>query len=91
LFEKALGTESQNLIESLSSLAEVCRFQGKYDDAEQLYRRALTIQEKSFGAGHPSVATSLENLMIIFTDLGNYPEAERMRERVRAIRSGFAP
>ena len=36
--------------------------QGKYDDAEPLYKRALTIQEEELGPRHPDVASSLNNL-----------------------------
>ena len=36
--------------------------QGLYRDAEPLFKRALAISEKAFGANHPNVATSLNNL-----------------------------
>ena len=36
--------------------------QGKYDDAEPLYKRALAILEETLGPRHPDVAGSLENL-----------------------------
>ena len=36
--------------------------QGKYDDAEPLYKRALVIREETLSPRHPDVATSLNNL-----------------------------
>ena len=36
--------------------------QGKYDDAEPLYKRALTIREETLGPRHPDVASSLNNI-----------------------------
>ena len=36
--------------------------QGKYDEAEPLYREALAIGRKVSGNKHPDVATSLNNL-----------------------------
>ena len=36
--------------------------QGKYDDAEPLYKRALAILEETLGPRHPDVAISLNNL-----------------------------
>ena len=36
--------------------------QGKYDDAEPLYKRALTIREETLGPRHPYVAQGLNNL-----------------------------
>ncbi|CAN0277262.1 unnamed protein product, partial [Ascophyllum nodosum] len=36
--------------------------QGKYDEAEPLYKRALTIREEVLGPRHPKVASILKNL-----------------------------
>ena len=36
--------------------------QGKYDDAEPLYKRALTIREETLNPRHPDVALSLNKL-----------------------------
>ena len=36
--------------------------QDKYDDAEPLYKRALTIREGTLGPRHPDVAITLNNL-----------------------------
>jgi tetratricopeptide (TPR) repeat protein len=36
--------------ESLNNLAELYRAQGRYTEAEPLYRRALAIQEAGFGS-----------------------------------------
>ena len=36
--------------------------QGKYDEAEPLYRESLAIDKKIYGDEHPSVATDLTNL-----------------------------
>ena len=39
--------------------------QGKYDDAEPLYKRALAIREETLGPQHPHVAESLNNLALL--------------------------
>ena len=36
--------------------------QGKYDEAEPLFRRSLAMDEKALGADHPDVAIGLTNL-----------------------------
>ena len=36
--------------------------QGKYDEAEPLYRESMAILKKVFGSEHPDVAQSLNNL-----------------------------
>ena len=39
--------------------------QGRYDEAEPLYKRALAITEKALGPEHPDMATSLNNLALL--------------------------
>ena len=36
--------------------------QGKYNEAEPLYRESLAIDKKIYGDEHPEVATDLNNL-----------------------------
>ena len=60
--------------------------QGKYAEAEGLYKRALTIQEKALGANHPDVARTLDNLANVYDDQGRSSEAERLYKRVLSIR-----
>ena len=45
---------------SLNNLAELYRAQGRYADAEPLYKRSLAIREKALGPDHPDVATVAE-------------------------------
>ena len=40
--------------------------QGRYADAEPLYKRSLAIREKALGPDHPDVATSLNNLAELY-------------------------
>ena len=51
-------------------------FQGKYDEAEPLFKRALAIAEKALGKDHPAVATSLNGLALLYDSQGKYDEAE---------------
>ena len=46
------------MLRSLNNLASST--QGRYAEAEPLYKRALAIQEKALGPDHPDVATSAE-------------------------------
>jgi tetratricopeptide (TPR) repeat protein len=46
----------------LNNLAGLYESQGKHDEAEPLYERALAIYEKALGPDHPYTATSLNNL-----------------------------
>lgn len=52
----------------------VCLFtQGKLEKAAPLYELSLEIREKSFGPKHPSVATALVNLAVIYCQLVTKP------------------
>lgn len=47
----------------------MCVVQGKLEKAMPLYELSLEIREKSFGPKHPSVATALVNLAVIYCQL----------------------
>ena len=60
---------------TLNNLADVYHSQGKYAEAEGLYRRALAIREKALGAGHPDVAATLNNLANLSVATGSTGQA----------------
>jgi tetratricopeptide (TPR) repeat protein len=59
--EKALGPEHPDVARGLNNLAELYRTQGKYEQAEPLWKQALVIYEKLFGHDHPTTAIIREN------------------------------
>ncbi len=54
--------------------------------AEPLYQRSLAIREKALGPEHPDVATSLNNLAVLYKTQGKYAEAEPLYKRALAIK-----
>ena len=60
--------------------------QGRYDEAEPLYERALEIKEEVLGPDHPDTAQSLNNLAALHESQGRYDKAEPLLERALAIR-----
>ena len=70
---------------SLNNLAALYDKQGRYADAEPLYKRSLAIQEKALGPDHPDVATSLNNLAVLYQEQGRYADAEPLYKRSLAI------
>ena len=60
--------------------------QGQYAQAEPLYKRSLAIWEKALGPDHPDVATSLNNLAVLYHTQGQYAQAEPLYKRSLAIR-----
>ncbi|CAN0536144.1 unnamed protein product, partial [Ectocarpus sp. 12 AP-2014] len=55
------------------------------DEAEELFRRALAIEEKQMGADHPNVAATLAGLGANALASGKKEEAESMLKRALAI------
>ena len=73
-------------LRSLNNLAALYDDQGRYADAEPLYKRSLAIREKALGPDHPDVATSLNNLAVLYDNQGRYADAEPLYKRSLAIR-----
>jgi tetratricopeptide (TPR) repeat protein len=70
---------------TLNNLAELYRAQGKYADAEPLYKRALAMREQASGPHHPHVAQSLRGLAALYKSLGKYDQAEPLFKRALEI------
>jgi tetratricopeptide (TPR) repeat protein len=83
--EKRLGPDHPSVATSLNNLAEVYRNQGRYGDADPLYRRSLAILERAFGRDHPLVASTLNNLGVLYDRQGRYAEAEPSCIATRAV------
>lgn len=60
-----------------------------YGEAEPLMRRALAIDEASYGAAHPDVARDLHNLAKLFQDTNRLGEAEPLMRRAVCILIGI--
>ena len=72
--------------QSLNNLAVLYQRQGRYAEAEPLYKRSLAIREKALGPDHPDVGTALNNLAGSIDAQGRYAEAEPLYKRALAIR-----
>lgn len=65
--------------------------QGKLEDAEPLYLRALIITRKTLGAEHPDVATNLDHLGMLYATQGKFNLAEshyRQAIEIRRVKLG---
>ena len=51
-----LGPDHPDVAQSLNGLAALYKAEGRYADAEPLYKRCLAIREKALGPDHPDVA-----------------------------------
>ncbi|CAN0320728.1 unnamed protein product, partial [Ectocarpus sp. 6 AP-2014] len=78
--EKVLGPEHPDVATTLNDRAGLLESQGKYEEAEPLYRRSLAIDETVYGPYHPSVARDLNNWAGWLQNQGKYTEAEPLYE-----------
>ncbi len=79
------GVNHSNYGSALNNLAKVYATQGKYGEAEELFKGALAIKEKTKGERHPDVATSLNNLANVYDLQGKHGEAEGLYKRALVI------
>ncbi|EED11465.1 kinesin, putative [Talaromyces stipitatus ATCC 10500] len=75
---------------NMASIASRCGWHlylmGKYEEAEAIHRRAVTIHEKVLGAEHPDTLVSVSHLGSVLQSQGQYEEAEVMHRRAFASR-----
>ena len=84
-FPQVERPEDLRVATNLNNLGSSYQTEGKYTEAESLYKRALAIREKALGPEHPSVARSLNNLAGLYRAQGRYAEAEPLYQRSLAI------
>ena len=60
------GPDHPNVAASLGNQARVYDTQGRYTEAETLFKRALAINEKTLGANHPKLAKGLDDMAEFF-------------------------
>jgi tetratricopeptide (TPR) repeat protein len=58
---------------------------GRYEDAEPILTRALTLREETLGSDHPSVVTSIITLAALYKKKGDSAQAESLFRRAAAI------
>ena len=59
--------------------------QGRYDEAEGLYRQALDIDRATIGETHPDYATRLNNLAAVVQSQGKFAAAEPFYQQAIVI------
>ena len=78
----AQGIEWETLNKEVLSLYR----QGLYDRAVVVANKALQVAEQAVGPNHPSVATSLNILAVLYNTQGQYAQAEPLYKRSLAIK-----
>jgi CHAT domain-containing protein/tetratricopeptide (TPR) repeat protein len=78
--EKKLGKDHDHVTHSLERLAELRRARGDYAGAEPLYKSVLERREKR-GTGDTRLAQAINDLGILYHEVGRYTEAVALLER----------
>jgi tetratricopeptide (TPR) repeat protein len=76
-----LGLGHPDVARDLNALGALYHLAGRYDDATQAYRLALTVFEDSYGPDHFEVAMTCANLAVLHGDQGDYARAESLGRR----------
>ncbi len=81
------GETERELIDVAASLEYAAKLikQGNFLDAEPIYRRALDVLERAYGAGDPDTIACLQSLGDIYYQTGRYNEAMPHYKRLLAI------
>jgi hypothetical protein len=61
--------------------------QGRLDEAEQMYKRALDTFTRSLDPSHPHISTCVENYAELLRDRGREAEAEALEAQYRKLSS----
>jgi len=72
---------------SRDNLAGLSQAQGRSEEADPLYRRALTISEKALPPDRPDTAITLKNYASLLRKLNRPREAQTLDQRAKAIRA----
>ena len=84
--------ENDLLSQAFTCKSLLLRDTNRLSEAEPLIRRALAIDESSYGMEHPAVARDLNNLAQLLVDTNRLAEAEPLMRRALAIsESNYGP
>ena len=73
---QAERTDGEATISTLDTLARELQTQGKYDEAEPLYREALEVKRETLGDRHPDTLLTINNLGGLLKGKGDLAAAE---------------
>jgi tetratricopeptide (TPR) repeat protein len=73
------------LADSLYGLGKLQELEGRYADADRNLRKALTLQQKLYGASHPAIARTLKNLASEVAESGDLNAAIALEQRAVAM------
>ena len=85
LVDKLPGLPAIEIARLISDHARALHTTNHFEEAEQLLRQALAMDEESYGTNHPVVANRLNNLAVLLVDTKRAAEAEHLMRRALGI------
>jgi len=82
---EALDVASDSTGRLLNQTGLYLKGRAQFTEAKEMFERALSIDEASYGPDHPQVAIDVNNLGGVLQDLGDLEGAKKMYERALAI------
>lgn len=86
MWDEEHAVENSELHLANIGIAEYFTSRGRYDEAEELFRKALARNDKVFGPEHIDTLWTVESLATTYYSQGRYEEAEALQQRVLAGR-----
>ena len=80
-----LGTDNQKYLAAVFALADEYQQAYRYTEADEAYKRALTVEEKIFGPDHAELADDLCQLAQMYSFIGRSADAVALYQRELAI------
>ena len=81
----AAFAQSADELSALNAQVNQLRLAGKVNEGVPVAQQALALAERLNGPDHPAVAIPLNNLALLYSAQGRYPEAEPLYKRSLAI------
>ncbi|KAH8696611.1 putative kinesin light chain [Talaromyces proteolyticus] len=80
--ENEFVVQENNYLSLNGKVADCLASDGRYQEAELLYKKLMTINQEKAGAKHPSTLTSMANLASTYRNQGRWNEAEKLEVQV---------
>ena len=75
----------KEISEKCENLGDVCQMHCEFEEAKTYFQYSLTFKLQELGPEHVDVATSYNNLALIYKDLGDFEQAKEYQQRALDI------
>jgi Tetratricopeptide repeat len=76
--KRVLGLEHPYTLTSMTNVASMCRDQGRWKEAEELFVQAIEMGKRVLGPEYPCTLSSMVNMALTYGNQGPWKEVERL-------------